>query len=252
MRKNIFFLIIVSVIATLLLSAGLAFAKPRWTPYPIGNSVSEFEAYWEVEPYNPACFSYVVVDGTLIVTAYPNCAGERFFARVDDGGQAKEVKTDVIKIRSSGCWRARLLADPLFVPELVGLPHPDGIDGKRDGKAFHQLALMSNECYPSTRARLAAHPSTEPWLNLHDGNFGFPWTGPVRPGNPPLVGHNYTLTLSVQGNHIDNEISGYGKIKFEVPGLQLITGETFIGLSCYSSGADASGEARYSNVWVRN
>jgi hypothetical protein len=249
MKKFIFCLITVSVIATLLLSAGPAFAKSEWTLYPIGDSISEFETNWDVEPYNPACYSYDVVDGTLIVTAYLNCVGERFFARINDGGQTKEVKADVIKIRSSGCWRARLLADPLFVPALVGLPHPDG---KRDGKAFHQLALMSNECYPSTRVRLAAYPGNpEPWLNLHDGNFGFPWTGPVRPDNPPLVGHKYTLKLSVREHHIDSEINGYGEITFDVPGLQQLPGEDFIGLSCYSSGVDASGEAHYSNVWVR-
>jgi hypothetical protein len=242
-KKNIFCLITVSAIATLLFPSEQAFAKSKWTPYPIGDNISEFEANWDVEPYNPSCYSYDVVDGTLIVTAYPNCVNERFFARIKDGGQAKAVRADVKKISSSGCWRARLVADPLFVPDVVGLPHPGGPDGKRDGTVIHQLSLVNNGCFPPTMARLLAYPDGAPWLNLSEGHFVKPWPG-------PLVDHNYTLALSVQGQHIDSEISGYGKIKFEVPGLQQLTGKNFIGLSCYGPDYGDGGEAYFSNVWV--
>jgi hypothetical protein len=247
-KKFIFCLITVSVIATLLLSVGPAFAKSEWTQYPIGNNISDFEANWNVEPYDHSCYSYDVVDGTLIVTANPNCVNERFFARVKDGGQAKEVRADVKKISSSGCWRVRLVADPLFVPDVVGLPHPYG---ERDGTVIHQLSLVDNGCVPSTMARLLAYPDGAPFLLLFEGRFMTPWSGQTRPDYPPLVGHNYTLKLSVREQHIDSEISDYGEITFDVPGLQQLPGEDFIGLSCYSPNDGDSGEAHFSNVWVR-
>jgi hypothetical protein len=65
------------------------------------------------------------------------------------------------------------------------------------------------------------------------------------------VGHKYTLKLSVREHHIDSEINGYGEITFDVPGLQQLDGENFIGLSCLSYRDGDSGEAHFSNVWVR-
>lgn len=251
MKKFIFCLVAVTAIATLLLPSGQAFAKSKkskWIPWPIGENSLDTDN-WVVEPYNADCYDFEVVDGTLMVTAFdpPFCDGRRFFAKVDDGGQAKEIRADVTVMESYGCWRARLLADPLYVPDVEDIPG-------RDGTVFHQLCLVNDSCNPPTIARLLAYPAASPWLSLFDAAFRRPWSGPGNPDYPPIVGHKYTLTLSVKGDTINSQIEdmerSFGQIVFEVPGLEYVDNENFIGLSCFSAGG-GYGTAVFSNVWVR-
>ena len=208
---------------------------------------ADFDASWEVVPYDTSCYGYDVEDGALIVTASQDCAGEMFFARVDGIGQAKEIRADVRVIESYGCWRARLFANPLYLPDVAEIPG-------RNGEVFHQLALVHDQCDPPTRALLLGKPGA-PYLGLFDATFRNPWSGPGNPDYPPIVGHKYTLTLSVKGDTINSQIEdmerSFGEIVFEVPGLEYVDNGNFIGLSCWGGNDDSYGTAVFSNVWVR-
>jgi hypothetical protein len=242
-KKFIFCLIAVTATATLLLPSGQAFAKSKWVQYPIGNTTTDFNASWDVETYDPDCYNYTVVNGTLTVFADSDCAYERFFAKITGLRQATAIKADVTIRESYWSWRVRLLADPLYVPDIAEMPG-------RLGTVFHQLSLLNNSIWPHTMiARLLGYPS-DPYLSVFDATFMRPWPA-------PLLDHTYTLTLfvdldndTINSKIVDTE-QNYGEIVFEVPGLTTVDDNNFIGLSCYSPGSGDSGIAEYRNVWVR-